>query len=114
MSVELTSIKVWAEASANTLMLEATQGIYDAGTGLLTIPHPVFKQIKQKSMDDRTLPNPSNQFLTVYVDAAQKVAAAAAGGRQLPATPLLRRQKMHMKSMELKEATGRGVKLTKA
>jgi hypothetical protein len=109
MSVELTNIKVWAEASANTLMMEGSQGIYDAGQ--LTIAHPVFKQIKQKSVNDRT--GQPDEYLTVYVDAFQKAAAAAAGGRQLPPAPALRRQKMHMKSMDFHAQPGRGVKLTK-
>ena len=114
MSLELTHIKVWAESSANTLLLEASQGIYDAATGQLTIPHPVFKQIKQKTMDTRTSGS-ADLYLTVYVDGIQKaaVAAAPAGGRALPPVQLSRK-KMKMKSMELKELTGRGVKLEKA
>ena len=113
MSVEMTNIKVWAESSANTLLMEASQGILDNQTGFLTIPHPVFKAIKQKSVDDRTI---VSGYLPVWVDATQKAGAAAAAPAGAKPTPPLQfsRRKFKMNSMVLKELTGRGVKLERA
>jgi hypothetical protein len=112
MSVEVTNIKIWAEASANTLLMEAAQGVYESGSGELTIPHPVFHQLSQKTIDERSVTG----YLTVYVDGNQKAAAAAAApaGGPPPVPVRLSRRKMKMKSLTFKELQGRGVKLEKA
>jgi hypothetical protein len=115
MHFELTNIKVWAEDSATTLLLEAAQGAFDSSTGQVTIPHPTFKAMKQKTIDDRS----SVSYVEAYVDGTARYAAAAAaaahpappaGGqsKQAPVAPPPRfaRRKMKMKSL-----SGRGVKL---
>ena len=116
MHYELTNIKVWAEQSANTLLLEAAQGAYDDSTKQLTIPHPVWKATSQKTVDDRS----SVSYMQAYVDGqAQGVNAAAAhpapapgghsGQTPPPVIPRFARRKMKMKTL-----SGRGVKLEPA
>jgi hypothetical protein len=110
MSMELTNIKIWAEPAGGTLLMEASQGVFDGAN--LTIPHPTFKQISQKTIDDRSMTG----YLTVYVDGTPKAAAAAAAPAGAPPAPPTRfnKRKMKMKSMLLKDLQGRGVKLEKA
>ena len=102
MSVEITNIRIWGDPVGEPLLMEASQGVYDAGTGQLTIPHPDFKKISQKTIDDHSVTG----YLTVWVDGNQKAAAAAAAPAHTAGPPPVpvrfSKRKMKMKSMLLK------------
>jgi hypothetical protein len=91
----ITSIKIWAESSASTLLIEANDGSYDEAAGDLQIRHPIFKAMQQTGLAAH------HDGLIVYVDG--KTTSLAAPSKQPrpaqppPPPPRFSRRKMRMK-----------------
>jgi hypothetical protein len=88
-------IKVWAESSANTLLLQADVGSYDESTDQLQIRSPTYKELKQKTLAD------NHTGMIVYVDGETHALYPAATGQPMPkhappVPPRFSRRKMKM------------------
>ena len=89
------NIKVWAESSANTLLLRAAEGSYDESTDQLQIRSPTYKELQQKTLAG------SHSGMIVYVDGETHSLYSAAAGQPKPKqaptpSPRFARRKMKM------------------
>jgi len=92
----ITNIKIWAEQSASTLLLEANEGSYDETRDDLQIRRPTFKALQQKGLAAHS------DGLIVYVDGQTHSLAPPAVAHptptHLPHAPQFRERKMRIKA----------------
>jgi hypothetical protein len=103
----ITHIKIWAESSASTLLIEAADGSYDEHTTELQIRHPTYKAIQPKGLAVHT------DGLIVYVD-GETHSLAPPSGQPKPAQPPPPPPRFSRRKMKMKPGHSEGVILHNA